>query len=123
MDYSNTKKVVIVYSTIASFIFISGTFFLIENSREIISGILFGFFIGLLMFFQMEKSLENAMTLPPERVQNFISSRYAVRMLIYAVVLYVSAKSEHLNIIGTATGLLSIRVGIFFLTLRSLVKK
>ena len=57
-------------------------------------------------------SLQKSVTYPPTKAQIYSTSRYIIRMFIVGVVLFVSAKSPHINIIGTAIGLLSTKFAI-----------
>ena len=52
-------------------------------------------------------SVSKTVSMPSTRAQIYSSSQYLIRMGVMAVVLFVSAKAPHLNIVGTAIGLLS----------------
>ena len=45
--------------------------------------------------------------MPSTKAQIYSASQYLIRMTLMAVVLFIYAKAPHLNIIGTAIGLLS----------------
>ena len=66
-------------------------------------------------------TINKAVSMPSTKAQIYSSSQYLIRMAIMAVVLFVSAKAPHLNIVGTAIGLLSTKFVI--LTQKLLIEK
>ena len=52
------------------------------------------------------------MDMSPNEAKLYASSRYTIRMIIVAVVLFISAKSEHLHLIGVFLGLIGPKVVI-----------
>lgn len=86
--------------------------FLSNSPKEMLTGLLFGSIIAMLNFRLLAISLQKSVTYPPTKAQIYSTSRYIIRMFIVGVVLFVSAKSPHINIIGTAIGLLSTKFAI-----------
>lgn len=86
-------------------------------SQGMLLGLIFGSIIAALNFRLLAITLEKAVTLPPGKAQAYTGTRYMIRLLITAVVLFVSVKNPTLHIIGTALGLLSTQVVIFAKTL------
>ena len=66
-------------------------------------------------------TINKTVSMPSTKAQIYSSSQYLIRMAIMAVVLFVSAKAPHLNIIGTAIGLLSTK--FVLLTQKLLIEK
>ena len=86
--------------------------FLSNSPKEMLTGLLFGSIIAMLNFRLLAISLQKSVTYPPTKAQIYSTSRYIIRMFIVGVVLFVSAKSPHININGTAIGLLSTKFAI-----------
>ena len=76
-------------------------------NKAMVLGLIFGTIIAILNLRLLAISVTKTIAKPPTRAQIYSSSQYLIRMAIIAVVLFVSAKADHLNIIGTAIGLLS----------------
>lgn len=66
----------------------------------------------MLNFRLLAISLQKSVTYPPTKAQIYSTSRYIIRMTIVGVVLFVSAKSPHISVIGTTIGLLSTKFSI-----------
>lgn len=101
-------KGVVIIDLIAAILII----FLSSSAKEMLTGLLFGTIIAILNFKLLAISLQKSVTYPPTKAQIYSTSRYIIRMFIVGVVLFVSAKSPHINIIGTTTGLLSTKFSI-----------
>lgn len=76
-------------------------------NKPIILSLAFGTLIAILNLRLLAIAISKTVAMPSAKAQIYSSSQYLIRMAIIAVVLYVSAKESHLNIIGTAMGLLS----------------
>ena len=76
-------------------------------NKAMVLGLIFGTIIAILNLRLLAISVTKTIATPPTRAQIYSSSQYLIRMGIMAVVLFVSAKAPHLNIVGTALGLLS----------------
>ena len=81
----------------------------------------FGTLIAILNLRLLAITINKTVSMPSTKAQIYSSSQYLIRMAIMAVVLFVSAKAPHLNIIGTAIGLLSTKFVI--LTQKLLIEK
>ena len=75
----------------------------------------------IVMGFTLCITINKTVSMPSTKAQIYSSSQYLIRMAIMAVVLFVSAKAPHLNIVGTAIGLLSTKFVI--LTQKLLIEK
>lgn len=96
-----TKGVVIYDAIIVAMLIITSTF-----DKTMLVGLIFGSLIALLNFRLLALTIEKAVDMPANKAQIYTSSRYILRMTITGVVLIVSAKAPHLNLIGVALGLL-----------------
>lgn len=102
-EINNVTKGIIVFDLIVLMILIVTSNF----NKPMILGLLFGTIIAVLNFRLLAISIEKSVTMPQNKAQVYSSSRYMLRMIIVGVVLLVSAKATHLNIIGVAIGLVS----------------
>ncbi|MEG1311699.1 MAG: ATP synthase subunit I [Clostridium sp.] len=109
MDKKLLNEVKYVIKGVAIFDVILITILLATSKFSIpmLLGIIFGSIIAVLNFRLLAISIEKAVTMPANKAQLYSSSNYTVRMMITGVVLIVSAKVSHLNVIGVALGLLS----------------
>ena len=82
-------------------------------NKQMVLGLVFGTLLAI--------TINKAVSMPSTKAQIYSSSQYLIRMAIMAVVLFVSAKAPHLNIVGTAIGLLSTKFVI--LTQKLLIEK
>ena len=96
---SVTKGIVIFDVVLIVLMLITSTL-----SKPVLLGLIL---IAMLNFRLLAISLEKSVTFPAGKAQAYASAQYAVRLFIMAVVLIASATVPHLNIIGTALGLLS----------------
>ena len=76
-------------------------------NKPMVLGLIFGTLIAILNLRLLAISVSKALSMPSTKAQIYSSSQSLIRMGIMAVVLFVSAKAPHLNIVGTAIGLLS----------------
>lgn len=97
-----TKGVVIFNLIIIAILLITSTF-----SKPMLLGLIFGSLIAILNFRLLALTIVKALDMPVSKAQIYSSSRYILRMTVTGVVLIVSVKAPHLNIIGVALGLLS----------------
>ena len=104
----DVNKGILIIDLIAAILFV----FLSHSPKELLIGLLFGSIIAMLNFKLLAISLQKTVTYPPTKAQIYSTSRYIIRITIIAVVLFVSAKSPHISIIGTAIGLLSTKFSI-----------
>ena len=76
-------------------------------NKPMVLGLIFGTVIAILNLRLLAITVSKTVSMPYTKAQIYSSSQYLIRMAIIAVVLFVSAKAPHLNIVGTAIGLLS----------------
>lgn len=91
--------------------------FIVNDYVGFILGLIFGTAIAALNFTLLAKTVEKSVYLPPEQANNYVKSRYFIRFTIYGVVLYISAIQDHINIIGTIVGILTIKIVIYIMHL------
>ena len=89
-------------------------------NKQMVLGLVFGTLIAILNLKLLALTINKAVSMPSTKAQIYSSSQYLIRMVIMAVVLFVSAKAPHL-IVGTAMGLLSTKFVI--LTQKLLIEK
>lgn len=75
-------------------------------------GLLFGTLISMLNFRALALTLEKAVKLPPAKAKTYAGSRYFLRYLLNGIVIFVSIKADHINVIGTIIGLIIIKLVI-----------
>ncbi|MGB3368957.1 MAG: ATP synthase subunit I [Acidaminobacteraceae bacterium] len=113
MDVVNKLQKEIAKFTIILFLLVSlASYILLKTPITFIIGLLFGTLIGVLNFVELAKTLKKAVTLSPQGASMYAARQYFIRFILTAVVLYVSVTTDHINIIGTITGLLLIKVVI-----------
>ena len=83
-----------------------------ESSTTFITGLIFGAIIGFLNFRLMYITLTKAVKMQPHRAQGYAFSNYMARYTITGVVLYVSLKADHINVIGVVIGLFALKLVI-----------
>ena len=76
-------------------------------NKPMVLGLIFGTLIAILNLRLLAITVSKTVLMPSTKAQIYSASQYMIRMTIMAVVLFISAKAPHLNIIGTAIGLLS----------------
>lgn len=104
----DVNKGILIIDLIAAILIV----FLSNSPKEMLTGLLFGSIIAMLNFRLLAISLQKSVTYPPTKAQIYSTSRYIIRMTIVGVVLFVSAKSPHISVIGTTIGLLSTKFSI-----------
>lgn len=108
------EKKIIRFACIEAVVVILFFLFFFENSYPYILGLIFGLAIGILNFLELSRTLNRAVTLPPEKAQAFATRKYFVRYVIYGVVLWVSIKAPYLHVLGTVLGILLIKGALLF---------
>lgn len=113
MEVVNKLQREIAKFTIILFGLVSlAAYVLLKTPTTFIVGLIFGTLIGVLNFMELGKTLKKAVTLRPQDASMYAAKKYFLRFVLTAVVLYVSVTAPHINIIGTITGLLLIKVVI-----------
>ena len=102
-EVNNVTKDVIVFDLIVlAILLVTSTF-----NKSMLLGLLFGTIIAVLNFRLLALTIEKSVSMPQSKAQVYSASRYILRMIIVGVVLLVSAKAPHIDIIGVAIGLVS----------------
>lgn len=113
MEVVNKLQRDVTKFTLILFLLVSlASYVLLSSPKAFILGLIFGTLIGILNFMELGKTLKKAVTLRPQDASMYAAKKYFIRFVLTAVVLYVSATQPHINIIGTITGLLLIKVVI-----------
>ncbi|RDY26098.1 ATP synthase subunit I [Romboutsia weinsteinii] len=107
-----TKGVVVFDVIILVLLLITSMF-----TKSMLLGLVFGSLIALLNFRLIALSLEKSIAMPVSKAQIYTTAQYILRMTITGIVLIVSAKAQHLHILGVAIGLLSPKFVILAKTL------
>ena len=102
-EIKNLTKGIVVYDLLI----LLGLAITFNLNNQMVSGLIFGTLIAILNLKLLAITISKMVSMPSTRAQIYSSSQYLIRMAIMAVVLFVSAKAPHLNIVGTAMGLLS----------------
>ena len=87
-------------------------FLFIDDFKAFALGYTFGVSISMLVFKQLDISIQKSVKMMPDRAKKYGMSQYIIRMTIYAVVMVIAAKADYLNFLGTVLGLLMIKVVI-----------
>ena len=102
-EIKNLTKGIVIYDLLI----LLGLAITFNLNKAMILGLFFGTIIAILNLRLLAITVIKTVSMPATKAQIYSSSQYFIRMAIIAVVLFVSAKADHLNIIGTAIGLLS----------------
>lgn len=97
-----TKDVIVFDLIVLAILLVTSAF-----NKSMLLGLLFGTIIAVLNFRLLALTIEKSVSMPQSKAQVYSASRYILRMTIVGVVLLVSAKAPHINIIGVAIGLVS----------------
>lgn len=104
----NINKGVLIYDVVI----IIGLLLTSTFSTSMLMGLVLGTLVALMNFILLAKTIEKSIDMSPNEAKFYASSRYTIRMIIVAVVLFISAKSEHLHLIGVFLGLIGPKVVI-----------
>lgn len=101
---------------IMSIIIILLIFFIFEEYKPIILGYIFGVCINVLSFKLMENNIIKALELGYAGAKKQVYSGYFMRILIYFVVLLISAIADYLNVLSAFVGLCMVKNSILLLS-------
>ena len=87
-------------------------FFFTNSGNKIIPGIFLGTFISLLNFRQMAIGFEKAVCMEDSRAKRYGTIQYGIRFLTVSVVLFLSARSPYVNVVGVIIGLFLLKAVI-----------
>lgn len=85
---------------------------LIKPPLPFLTGLVFGTVISVLNFRLLYLTLNKAVQMPPAKAQVYATSRYFIRYIITGIVIYVSIKAQHINVLGTVVGLISLKIAV-----------
>ena len=102
-EIKNLTKGIVIYDLLI----LLGLAITFNINKPMVLGLIFGTLIAILNLRLLAITVSKTVSMPSTKAQIYSSSQYVIRMAIIAVVLFVSAKEPHLNIVGTAIGLLS----------------
>ena len=117
MDYRQLQKKIMLTAGVFSLLSLGLGLALVGNRAAYAYGLAFGSIISILMFLQTANAMAKSMDMPPHGAQKYIASRYAIRMVIYGLVLFVSIRADHINVLGTIIGFMSVKAGVMYLTI------
>ena len=102
------NKGVFIYDIVAIIGFIATSHF----NFSMILGLVLGTMVALMNFTMLAKTIEKSVDMSPEGAKLYASTQYFVRMIIIALVLFVTVKSQKLHLIGVLLGLVGPKVVI-----------
>jgi len=102
-EIKNLTKGIVVYDLLI----LLGLAITFNFNKPMVLGLIFGTLIAILNLKLLAITVSKVVSMPSTKAQIYSSSQYLIRMTIMGVVLFVSVKAPHLNIVGTAIGLLS----------------
>lgn len=108
-EVNEVTKGICIYAIIIGVV----SFIISKEPIPILLGVVFGSVIAILNFRLLALTMEKAVEYSPGKAQAYSSMRYMVRMIIVAVVVFVSVKNPNINVIGTVLGLISTQIVIF----------
>ncbi len=88
-----------------------------DDKLGIIFGTIFGTFISILNFIELEKTLIKASVMKPRNAQSYTTKHYFLRYGIIAIVVLISIKANYINEYATIIGLLLLKFVVIFTNL------
>jgi len=86
---------------------------LISDWKPWVSGLFFGSIFGVLNFKLLALTLEKSVKKGPSKARNYVMSRYMVRYVLTAIVLFVGFRANYIHVIGVIVGIFLVKVVIF----------
>lgn len=108
-EIQNLKIQILKYSLFAFVLINAVAFFLVENFSPFLLGTVFGLAVSVLNFFDLANTMTRATSMTPSQAQIFASLKYFVRYALTGLVIYVSIKADYINVLGTISGLVTIK--------------
>src|SRR6056297_3582297 len=104
---SETRNNVIKWTFVAGFVIIVVILIMIESQKfQLISGVIFGTFVGIFNFLELERTLIKSAKMKPSKAQSYATKKYFLRYGISGIVLLISIKVSLISVVGTVIGLL-----------------
>ncbi len=107
-EITNINKGVLIYDVV---IFI-GLLLTSTLSGSMVLGLILGTLVALMNLTSLARTIEKSVDMTPSRAKIYTSSKYSVRMMIIALVLFVTVKSSKLHLIGVFLGLIGPKIVI-----------
>ncbi len=83
------------------------------RSVPIVVGLVFGSMIALLNFVELSRTLQRAVHKAPEKASAYTTFKYFIRFAIMAIVLYIAAVNDYIDLLGAIFGLLSVKLVVY----------
>jgi hypothetical protein len=100
-EVTRVTKGVLIFDVFVIIILLATSHF----NKPMLIGLLFGSIFSVLNFRLLAISLHHTVRREPGKAQLYAASRYLVRFILTALVIYVSVKAPYINVIGTTIGL------------------
>ena len=114
----------IIRITILLAVLIAGVmFFGAKEPYPMIMGLAFGTIFSILNFRLLHLTIAKSMDMTPNQAKSYVTSRYIIRYVLAAAVLYVAITNESINVLGAVIGLLVIKGVIFGINFYDAMKK
>ncbi len=102
---------IVVIASIALFVGLSA------KAIPFILSLSLGSAMSVLMFMQLANTIVKATFMTPSKAEIYVSTQYAIRFAIIAIVLFISTKMPYLNVFATAMGILTVKGILYVLQL------
>lgn len=83
------------------------------NFMETAAGIFLGGAVAILMFMELGRTLQKAVTMSSGGAQAFATMKYTLRFAVTAVVVLLALKAPYISDMGTILGLLSVKIVVW----------
>lgn len=101
-EIKNINKGVIIYDVVITI----GLILTSTLNGSMMLGLILGTIVALMNFTMLAKTIEKSVEMSPNGAKLYASSQYFVRMIIIAIVLFITVKSQKLHLIGVLLGLI-----------------
>lgn len=80
---------------------------------ETAAGIFLGGAVAILMFMELGRTLQKAVTMNSGGAQAFATLKYSLRFAVTAVIVLLALKAPYISDVGTILGLLSVKIVVW----------
>lgn len=95
-----------------SLVFIATSLYLFKAPMPIVNGYIFGGIISILNFKLLHNTINRVIFMAPEKANMHSRIHYAIRYMIYFIVLTIGALAPYLNFITTIFGVFIVKIVI-----------
>lgn len=81
--------------------------------KETAAGVFLGGSVAVLMFMELGRTLQKAVTMSSGGAQAFATMKYSLRFAVTAVVVLLALKAPYISDAGTILGLLSVKIVVW----------